>query len=71
MNERQKIATDNIKLVYHFANQFKSYCEKEGVTIEDLISIGTIGLMRQRQNCRKLIKVYIVAKRILVQSLRG
>jgi RNA polymerase sigma factor (sigma-70 family) len=50
MNERQKIATDNIKLVYHFANQFKGYCEKEGVTIEDLISIGTIGLMKAIDN---------------------
>jgi RNA polymerase sigma factor (sigma-70 family) len=44
--DRQKIATDNIKLVYKIAHQNKGYCKAYGIDFEELVSIGTIGLMK-------------------------
>jgi RNA polymerase sigma factor (sigma-70 family) len=46
MDSKQKIANDNIRLVYKVANQNRGFCKTYDVDFEELISIGTIGLMK-------------------------
>jgi RNA polymerase sigma factor (sigma-70 family) len=46
MNSKQKIANDNIRLVYKVAHQNRGFCKTYNVDLEELISIGTIGLMK-------------------------
>jgi RNA polymerase sporulation-specific sigma factor len=46
MESRQKLANDNIKLVYKVAHQNRGFCKAYNVDFDELISIGTIGLMK-------------------------
>ena len=64
---RQKLVERNLRLVVYIAKKF----ENTGVGIEDLISIGTIGLMKgvNTFNCDKKIKLATYASRCIENEI--
>ena len=61
--EREKLITHNLRLVVYIAKKFES----SGVNVEDLISIGTIGLIKAVNTFRteKNIKLATYASRCI------
>jgi len=66
-NARKKLVEKNLRLVVYIAKKFES----SGVNIEDLISIGTIGLMKAINtfNVEKNIKLATYASRCIENEI--
>lgn len=64
---KQKLVERNLRLVVYIAKKF----ENTGIGIEDLISIGTIGLMKSVNtfNCDKKIKLATYASRCIENEI--